>query len=92
MLVRRGRTWQSVGGGAKRWCASLFSQARVKLESLGEGDVTLDKDVTSGVATVTLRNAKRKNALSGQEIMVIYFFFYLFFFFFGGGLLIFFFF
>lgn len=69
VVVRRGRAWQGVGAGTRRWCASLVSQARDKLRSLGEGDVTLDKDGCSGVATITLRNQARKNALSGRMMV-----------------------
>ncbi|KAK8379082.1 hypothetical protein O3P69_019124 [Scylla paramamosain] len=67
VAARRGRAWQGVGG--RRWCASLVEQGREKLRALGEGEVTLEKDATSGVATITLRNAKRRNALSGRMMV-----------------------
>ncbi|XP_071528270.1 ethylmalonyl-CoA decarboxylase-like isoform X2 [Panulirus ornatus] len=52
-----------------RWCSSLISKARDKLKSLGEGQVKLIKDETSGIATITLEHEQKKNALSGHMMV-----------------------
>ncbi|XP_050699787.1 ethylmalonyl-CoA decarboxylase-like [Eriocheir sinensis] len=68
VLKRKGIS-RGVSREVSRGCASLISQARGMLEGLGDGEVTLEKDVTSGVATITLRNERRKNALSGRMMV-----------------------
>ncbi|KAG7163573.1 ethylmalonyl-CoA decarboxylase-like isoform X2 [Homarus americanus] len=52
-----------------RCCSSLISKAREKLSHLGEGQVSLVKDDVSGIATITLEHAQKKNALSGQMMV-----------------------
>ncbi|XP_045112571.1 ethylmalonyl-CoA decarboxylase-like [Portunus trituberculatus] len=67
VAARRGWAWMGVGG---RLCStSMIEEGREKLKELGEGEVTLEKDGESGVATITLRNAKRRNALSGRMMV-----------------------
>lgn len=68
VIARHRRAWRGAYKGTRRGCASLVTQARELLGGVGEGEVTLEKDAGSGVATITLRNEKRKNALSGERL------------------------
>nr|XP_053655902.1 ethylmalonyl-CoA decarboxylase-like [Cherax quadricarinatus]XP_053655903.1 ethylmalonyl-CoA decarboxylase-like [Cherax quadricarinatus] len=52
-----------------RHCSSLITEARRRLAPLGEGRVSLVKDDSSGIATVTLLHQQKKNALSGQMMV-----------------------
>ena len=53
----------------KKYPQDVMEKFLKKLAKFGKGDITLEKDENLGVATVTIDNPKRKNALTGYMMV-----------------------
>lgn len=52
--------------------SSIINEAREILRVLGGGEINFEKDEASGIASLTINNIAKKNAISGRTIFFFF--------------------
>lgn len=68
-LPSTARNMSSNGNGSKKIVEENFEAIREYLCQFAGGTVTLQKDDTTGVATISLDHPEKRNAMSGKKLL-----------------------
>lgn len=66
-----GRMLSTYNPTDRKFPPDIMDKFLTRLSQYGAGDISLEKDDTSGIAIVTIENHKRKNALTGHMMFAL---------------------